>query len=890
MKKKWFYLLAFLIPFVAMLGICIANGVYPFGKNSFMHCDMYHQYVPFLTAFWRKLHEGEGLVQAWNLGLGTEFAAVYAYYLATPTNWLVYFCPEHLIIEYMTFMILIKIALCGPTFAYFLRTKFNSGSPMILGFSTLYALSGFVAAYNWNHMWMDVIWLAPLILIGLEKLVKERKCKLYCLALTASIFTNYYLSIMLCIFLVFYFLVLLFTGGLKWKEKAVAILNFGVHSLLAGGMTAILLIPVMYAMRATGFDDSTFPKNWEFYFNGLEVLTRHFLTIPKEIGLDHWPNIYCGISVFLLVPMYLFCGKIPLRQRIAKVLLAAFMMLSFCTNILNFLWHGFNYPNSLPARQSYLYIFLILTMGYEVVMHVREWKVLWFTLAAVLGTAVMALCSIFVTTEGFTVAVAAASWCFFCVYVLLAILCFLLPKRRMVLMWLVIAIFVGESTFNMAQTSVPVVQRNYYATKWENYENLLEIAKEENEEEDFYRFQSFCYMTKNDGMLAGYPGISVFSSTTNSSVKDLYNKMGMEGTKVSYYSEGTTALTSAMLGVRYTFSENEEDEALYRLAGESGKMKLYENRYTLPVGYVLSHKELTKLEEIINAGGANNIQTQNKMSASLGIAGNLFVYMGQGEALSPKEDGHYYAFLSGDSGDTVIMSQVLGLTGEVNGANGDGNEKETVESAENTKEFDGLKKNCIIDLGALEACSSWKLTKEGNEKSPVKAWFYKLDESVLGQLVEKMGKTPFKVTDYEDGFMKGTVTVEKEGRMLFSIPADEGWHITVDGKEVEPERWMDAFISISLESGEHEIVMTYKVQGLLAGLGISLICLGLFVIIAAGEKKRVTRYLATKQAQEIPGTAETEQEIEIAGQETQESGQEAEQQEQNIEMQESENG
>ena len=36
-------LCSFLIPVAVMLGIFIINGVYPFGDESFMHSDMYHQ-------------------------------------------------------------------------------------------------------------------------------------------------------------------------------------------------------------------------------------------------------------------------------------------------------------------------------------------------------------------------------------------------------------------------------------------------------------------------------------------------------------------------------------------------------------------------------------------------------------------------------------------------------------------------------------------------------------------------------------------------------------------------------------------------------------------------------------------------------------------------------
>ena len=74
-----------------------------------------------------------------------------------------------------------------------------------------------------------------MILLGLERLVKEGKCLLYCLSLALSILTNYYISIMICIFLVLYFIALLAMEP-EHKGSLKKILNFGVYSLLAGGL------------------------------------------------------------------------------------------------------------------------------------------------------------------------------------------------------------------------------------------------------------------------------------------------------------------------------------------------------------------------------------------------------------------------------------------------------------------------------------------------------------------------------------------------------------------------------------------------------------------------------------------------------------------------------
>ena len=54
MKKKICFF-SFLLPFLSMMAIFIGNGIYPFGDQSFMHSDMYHQYMPFLSEFVHKI-------------------------------------------------------------------------------------------------------------------------------------------------------------------------------------------------------------------------------------------------------------------------------------------------------------------------------------------------------------------------------------------------------------------------------------------------------------------------------------------------------------------------------------------------------------------------------------------------------------------------------------------------------------------------------------------------------------------------------------------------------------------------------------------------------------------------------------------------------------------
>ena len=102
---------AFLAPMIIMLIIFAQRGIFPFGEESFLRTDMYHQYAPFFSEFRNKLAQGESLLYSWNVGMGVNFSALYAYYLASPLNWLLVLCPEKLVIEFMTYMIVLKTGL-----------------------------------------------------------------------------------------------------------------------------------------------------------------------------------------------------------------------------------------------------------------------------------------------------------------------------------------------------------------------------------------------------------------------------------------------------------------------------------------------------------------------------------------------------------------------------------------------------------------------------------------------------------------------------------------------------------------------------------------------------------------------------------------------------------
>ena len=117
--------------------------------------------------------------------------------------------------EGVTLILLLKIGLAGSTMAVYLRAIVwekdkRSADISLVGFATLYALCSYVMAYYWCIMWMDAVALLPLCILGLHKILDGRSGVFYTVCLALVVFINYYMAIMVCIFILFYYPVLYF--------------------------------------------------------------------------------------------------------------------------------------------------------------------------------------------------------------------------------------------------------------------------------------------------------------------------------------------------------------------------------------------------------------------------------------------------------------------------------------------------------------------------------------------------------------------------------------------------------------------------------------------------------------------------------------------------------
>ena len=790
-------LAAFFVPVLVLVVIFAQRGIFPFGEECFLRTDMYHQYAPFFSEFQYKLTHGGSLLYSWDIGMGVNFSALYAYYLASPMNWLVALCPRQFLIEFMTVLIVIKTGLSGLFFTWYLRKHTGTREFGSCFFGIFYALSGYMAAYSWNIMWLDCILLFPVILFGLERLVKEKKGMVYCIALGLSILSNYYISIMICIFMVIYaaVLVILYPPK-KGKEFAATAGRFTLYSLLAGGLAAVVLLPEIYALQATASGNFDFPKTVSSYFSIFDMIARHMGNVQTEIGLDHWPNIYCGVAVLMLLLLYLGNKNIKIKEKAVYFSLLLFFYASFSVNVLNFIWHGFHYPNSLPCRQSFIYIALVLVMCYKAYLELKNtpWK---HIVMAFWGAAAFVILAekLVDNEEQFHFAVFYAAILFLALYTGCIYLYHSRKWCRDGVLLAVLGLVFCESAVNMAVTSIPTTSRTAYVKDNEDTMLLADSIRSS----VFYRIEKGESRTKNDGAWMNFPSASLFSSVASAAMSDFFKSVGCESSTNAYSVKGSTPFIDALFATRYgIYPDQQPADGLKEQIGRQGSMWFYENKYTLPVGFVMPQDMETNW--VLDSGNPANVQ--NDLSSVLGVS-NLLV---PAEGVSKGKKLTFTADASGDYYVYVTNKKVEEVSAEI---------------GERSLSFDNVDRGYFLELGYLPKGQEVILQSQTDGNPAMQAEIWRFDPEAMEEIYQCLSKSPLELSSWTDTGLAGSINTPEGGTMFTSIPYDKGWKIWVDGTAVSGRPVFDAFLGVDLEPGEHKIRLSYEPQGLKTGAVIT---------------------------------------------------------------------
>lgn len=845
LSDHYIVLISGAIPAVFMLGVWIFEKIGPFGSNSITMVDSLHQYLPFFSDYYDKLMNEGSMFYTWHVGLGSNFLSIISYYLASPMNFIVVlFDKKHLYIA-MCLLISIKIVLSGASFAYYLGCKCKDKHHFgIVIFAVAYALSNFVIGYSWNLMWMDCIMILPLIMAGFDKLMENGEYKLYVWSLFYALLCNYYIAFMICIFLVLQFFL---TNHHKIKKFFIDGLKFAGSSLLSAGMAAFLLVPAYLGINTTASAKRVLPEaNWYGSFWDL-IKQMFFLTKPiKSQQFDGGVNLYCGTFCMILFFVYFLNKKIQLLDKIRNVLLLIFLMISFNNELLNYIWHGFHNQYGIPNRFSFLFIFLLLTMGYEALKNLDKEDIICIYLSIAFACVFLIVAN---KQIGFEKEIIVGTEIFMILYAVLLIVYKLVKGflKQILLCALVTACLV-ETIFNgiKGYDSNGVVNISQYFSQEESMEAAIDYLDVDDKGD---RVELMRTTIVDEPTYYNLKNATVFGSTVSNDLVNVMHRLGYYTGANEFLFDGGNTVSNAILGIRYLLKRDTDYNYFdVNYLERIQDVEIYENPYALSTGFMVNEDLLTwKGNEGTVFDSLNSF-----MSSATGITGIFSQLYPEVSAYSDNcvitHDGdmsEYYSYTRTES-ERCSFRLSFDITEESNDlyifANSSGINKIRIYINDQEVNYARLQ-NQTYHVGHLvkgqtvtvEYCFNATQANQGSARLVVAD----LNWNAFLQAYDILKNRQMHVGVFEDGYVKGYIELSESGLLFTSIPYDAGWTVYVDGKETTVEKIADAFIAVHLDAGEHVIEFSYYPPGLKIGLSITILCWLFFaLLIALGKREK----------------------------------------------------
>lgn len=782
------YMTAFAIPVYIMLVILRQGNFYPFGDKTLFVLDMRAQYLEFFAYLRNMIMGDNSIFYCWSRSMGGNFLGLFAYYLASPLSFLVCLFPLENLDAAIMLLTLLKIGLCGLSFSVYanylwkrdVKRKGIEPCLVIWILSACYALISYNMVYSSCLMWLDGVILFPVILLGVEKIMDGKKGLHYMLSLLALFLFNYYTGYMVGIFTAIYFLYRIICKLTKATVK-ISIwqtIRFGVCTLLALGMSAPLLYPVILDLqRGKLAFDNGYHFSFEPNFLLIDLLGKFRNGAYSSINSSGLPAVYCGAAVLFFIIIFFFSARITLREKAGAMIILTVFILSFYFRGLDMIWHGFRLPAGCPYRYSFLFSFFMIYMAFKA-MYTLEVK-------SVLKKIVKKINIESIEKSDFS-------------------------KIKYYILTAVFFLTVIDLTIN-GQALLAELESEYGYTRTDEYREFLDKNKPLVEwmlqqDDSLYRVNSSSGYSWNDAMLLGYNGMTHFSSTYNVAITNLTKILGLAQAQIWNSGYGSTPLLDSLFAVSYKISDRHEPISYKKIMDEGGETALYRNTLALPVAYATSTSTMypdlgwednpyLNQNILLNAIAGKNESYFKELDYNYTDTRTGWIY-----TLTAEDTNPIYLYMYKESGkwaDVYVNDVWFG-------------------------NYFSSMSTCSLYIGSYEPGQQVTVRVEPAQEGAAAtgAVIASLDMELLGRTLEEMRAGGMEITSHANGTLGGKIFVREGQIVMTSIPYEEGWTAWVDGQETELKHFAGAFLILDIPAGEHEIFLSYVSPGFYTGLKI----------------------------------------------------------------------
>lgn len=845
-KKLGKYFIVFLIPVICLLIHMYIRECYPFGNNTILLGDANAQYYWFEKFLLEKIKNGESILFSWQAGMGFEFYQNFFYYLGSPFNIIAMIIGNWDMEIGVAVTMMVQVGVCSVAMLYYLKhTSRNSGKTGILNdcicmlLAIVYSMCNYVLAYQYNYIWLISLILAPLVLLGVERLNEGVGEKLYICSMILVFITNFYFAWFICI-LSFVWFVDTCEGSAKVViRKTVRYVSLSVISALS---TAFVLLPCYLAV--VGRDGMTVQEEaglWGWIGNIADFIQSFFWKsqIDQAGKKLYTYNGYITVTVLFLVALYVFNRNIRLVRRVKRVI--EILVIAFQLNWVlgSYVFHGFAFPNSYSNRFQFILGILLLVTAFEELINITQISIK--QCATILAAGALIVFGTLVNTSEVNDPISYMATILIVVY---GLICACLYTRKSIgRSALVVNILV--ICFLELVSNYFIVSESSYDTSGEKSRGTeLWIADYENIETETGERKS-SWVDSQRGM--GNSDASIFSSILNRNTLDLYKKTGLsyQGNSGSYTYRCTTPLTSALYNVRYVLTDHQMYFGGYESIYSKSVFNTYKDKtmtysvsespYTAGLGFLVSRDV-----ENWDSDSDDPFEFQNKFVACALGEGNIFekaaienvsVSPFGSEILSQDDfDIEYKNIWAADGLFYVTNTYEFTVPADMHMyiyAYDDDQVccKLYIDDEPVVDDSSYMSMSELLDVGDVHKGQKIKLKVSNSSLAGTtgntNVLVYKYNDEVMKAVVGKLRDNQYALESMGTTKVSGRVKAEADSLLYTSIPYYRGFKVYVDGEKKELVSIAGAMCGVEVSAGEHEIVFRYFPYGLKTGIALS---------------------------------------------------------------------
>ncbi len=844
-KKYYPLFLPPLLTLAVLLFVFKNYNMYPFGQGSMAWCDMNQQGIPLLMNFKDMLSGKDNLFFSMKNAGGMSFWGVFCFFLSNPFSLLSVFVPKEEIIHFVNIMVILKLTLCSFTAAiYFRCCKKTANGAITVSLSLMYALCGYGMLFYQNIMWLDVMYLFPVLMIGLEKLTKERKSIVFIISLSAITIMNFYLCYMVVVFILLYMTVW-FIGERQSEYRREVCIKFLSGSVLAAMITAVVWLPSLIQVMSSG------------------RLSSVSGTINNSSFLSHYetvlPLLFCTGFIFVVLLMQLLSRDKKTKEHRRNLLLFLLTLIPFFIEPVNIMWHTGNYM-SFPARYGFITIFIGLICCADFLTDTGEnnsekklkiqYILIPLSFALIYGYYFISQKMIdkdFETLTKYT----ATLWGkkesldglarLFVLSVLCYLIILLLYRKRLIMkqvfaiMLVTLCCVEGMNSIRLYMVS-PSVNNPKRTT---DFVSLSEMS-DKIQDDDFYRVKTDCKAADyNMTGALGYPSVSHYTSLTDHEFMVMQRLLGYSTVWMKSGSAGGTELTNALYCIKYNIIEGKStDNTVYT----NGKYSIVSISPYLDLGILCSSDfsggagipdSMTRAEiqqylfENIfdtNKKVITEYEYDRKKSTGISYSDNKYQLY---NAAKVKYDIYVsgrqslYADCYDRFSNALSEDYFEGLSVKVNG--------KTIKNKYPEADANGL-----LKLGEYE---NEKITVDITANKKISCYSFGVFGLDIDMLSDAINNTSCADLRYNGSKITGNVRTDSTKTCLLSIPYDDAFVVKINGNKVPVKKVLFDLTAFELPAGENSIEIYMIPKGFIVGIIITVIGIVLLVVYIRLRRK-----------------------------------------------------